>query len=99
VFRWIDEFYARLRPAMPAPLQRWLDFQLEHWGYGALFGDCVEFAAEHGLLTDEDRRQIKRLLDFGLLRKAAPYFEELIAAEPRNSPDAEGSTSPESFDS
>jgi hypothetical protein len=68
---------------MSASEQRFLDYQVEHGGYGLLFGDCIEFAAPRGLVTESDRVRIEEILDYGLLRKAKPYFMELISPEER----------------
>lgn len=80
MFSWIDQFYARLRPEMEPAQQRLLDLNKEHGGYGLIFGDCLEFAAGHDLITDDDRVHIKEILDYGLLRPAKSHFLELIAA-------------------
>lgn len=47
-------------------------------GYGVVFGDCLVVAAQNGLLTDEDKLMAEKLLDFGLLHKAKPYFMDLM---------------------
>lgn len=65
---------------MPQAQRDSLDLHLEYGGYGVVFGDSVEFAAKRRLLTDEDRENIVKILDLGLLRKAKPHFMELIAA-------------------
>lgn len=80
MFAWIEALYARLRNLMPQAQRDSLDLHLEYGGYGVVFGDSVEFAAKHRLLTDEDRENIIKILDFGLLRKAKSHFMELIAA-------------------
>lgn len=80
MFAWIEALYARLRNLMPQTQRDSLDLHLEYGGYGVIFGDCVEFAAKNDLLTDEDRENVVKTLDLGLLRKAKPHFMELIAA-------------------
>lgn len=78
MFEWIDDLYARVRPLLSDAERAELDSFLDHGGYGPVFGDSVIVAAENNMLTEEDKVMVEKILDFGLLRKAKPYFMEII---------------------
>ena len=88
MFRWIEDLYDRVRDSFSPEARASLDTDLNHGGYGSVFGASVEAAARLRLLTADDKRRIEEILDYGLLRKAKPYFMELIAAHdrPRSTP-------------
>lgn len=79
MFEWVEILYARVRGLMPLEQRASLDSALEHGGYGVVFGDSLVVAARNQVLTGADKAMAEKVLDFGLLRKAKPYFMELMA--------------------
>jgi len=80
IYEWTMAFYERIRLSLPDNLRASLDQARDHGGWTLLFGDGVQYATEHGLLTEDDKAGVLMCIDRGLFRKNADYWRRLVAS-------------------